>query len=300
MKAVAVILLCFGSLSMWSQEQFSVFFESNKYTLTPAEKASLQNWISQNATSKILTINGYTDEDGTVQYNDSLSMKRVQTVFNLIRDKVKIREDFKKISFGEGHIHSKIKAENRKVTLFYLAEKDLDKETKIIANQLKGSSINDNSMGSLPEKINFPDKIMVTNFDNTQSEILLNVEFMNRMNASKAGEKLKLDNLNFVLNTFAITKESRPKLFELLTVMQKNPRIKISIQGHLCCIADDKRGLSTQRAKTVKQFLEHYGVDSSRMTFKGFGGTVPIYPIPETTEEERAANRRVEIEIIEN
>lgn len=288
---IGIIVLCFFfSQGLWAQEQFSVYFESNKFTLSSTEKTVFQDWIKQNKNSKILSIHGFTDEDGTVQHNDSLSAKRVQMVFDMIKDKIKIRADFKKISFGEGHIHSKVKAENRKVTLFFLQEKDLAKEAQIVSNQISAQ----------PVKINFPDKITVSNFDGSQSEILLNVGFMNQMNEAKPGEKLKLDNLNFVLNTFAVTKESRPKLFEILTVMQKNPKIKISIQGHLCCMVEDKRELSTLRAKAIKQFLEHYSIDSSRMTFKGFGGTMPLFPIPEKTEEERAANRRVEIEIIEN
>ena len=123
---------------------------------------------------------------------------------------------------------------------------------------------------------------------------------METFDKAKAGEKLKLENLNFVLNTFAITKESRSKLYELLLVMQKNPNLKISIQGHLCCLAVDRRDLSTQRAKAVKQFLEHNAIESVRMTYKGFGSSNPLFPLPEKTEEERAANRRVEIEVLEN
>jgi outer membrane protein OmpA-like peptidoglycan-associated protein len=123
---------------------------------------------------------------------------------------------------------------------------------------------------------------------------------MKLLNDAKPGEKLKLENLNFVLNTYAIVNESRGKLYELLMVMQKNSKLKINIEGHLCCILVDKMDLSTQRAKSVYKFLEINGIDKTRMSYKGFGSTIPLFPIPEKTEDERAANRRVEIEVIEN
>ncbi len=291
-KSVLYLLLLVSTNCLYAQEQFSVYFESNKHSLSPSEKLSFQNWISQNKTSKILAMNGYADEDGTTQYNDSLSLKRVETIYKQVQDKVKIREDFRKISFGEIHSHSKNKAENRKVIIFYLKEKDLAREEEVLGLKIKAQKIK--------EPFVFPDKIVVTNFDGTKSEIALDVKFMETFNDAKTGEKLKLENLNFVLNTYAITKESRSKLYELLLVMQNNPNLKISIQGHLCCLAVDRRDLSTQRAKAVKQFLEMNGIESTRMTFKGFGSSAPLFAIPEKTEEERAANRRVEIEVLEN
>jgi outer membrane protein OmpA-like peptidoglycan-associated protein len=294
-KSVLYLLLFVLTNCLYSQEQFSVYFESNRFSLSGTENNRLQDWISMNKTSKILAINGYTDEDGSTRYNDSLSQKRVQKIVDIIDGKVKIREDFKIISFGELHNQSKIKAENRKVTLFFLKEKDLSREAEIVGS--KSANIKPQK---IKEFIGFPDKISVTNFDGTKSEISLDVAFMETFNKAKAGEKLKLENLNFVLNTFAITKESRSKLYELLLVMQKNPNIKINIQGHLCCLAVDRRDLSTQRAKAVKQFLEHNGIESARMTYKGFGSSVPLFPLPEKTEEERAANRRVEIEVLQN
>jgi outer membrane protein OmpA-like peptidoglycan-associated protein len=114
------------------------------------------------------------------------------------------------------------------------------------------------------------------------------------------GEKLKLENINFIINTFAIVNESRGKLFELLFVMEKNPKLKIEIQGHLCCNPVDKQGLSTERAKAISKFLIYNGIDKNRLLYKGFGGSMPIFPLPEKSETEALANRRVEILILEN
>ena len=96
------------------------------------------------------------------------------------------------------------------------------------------------------------------------------------------------------------TPESRAKMFELLLVMQNNPDLKIEIQGHLCCQPVDRLDLSTKRAKAVYNFLIANEIYKGRLSYKGFGSSQPIYPLPEKNEAERAANRRVEILIVEN
>ena len=111
-----------------AQEQFSVYFDSNKYDLTAKEKDKLNQWILANSTSKIVGIHGFCDEDGTNSYNDTLAKNRINFVYNYIKDKLKIREDFKTRNFGELHTLSKIKSENRKVTLFYIESKYLNLE----------------------------------------------------------------------------------------------------------------------------------------------------------------------------
>ena len=286
-------ILIFACNLSWSQEQFSVYFESNKFELTITESKSLQDWILQNSSSKIIGVYGFCDEDGSAKFNDTLASKRIDFVFQKVRNKLKIREDFKTRSFGELHQQSPIKSKNRKVTLFYLKEKDISREAEILGLKPK-------EMATVKPPISFPDKIIVQNPNGTKSEYSLNVKFMQAVNEANVGEKLQLENLNFVLNTFAVVNESRGKLYELLLVMQNNPNIKINIEGHLCCVAVDKKDLSTQRAKAVYKFLEINNIDKSRMSYKGFGSTIPLFPLPEKTEIERAANRRVEIEIIEN
>ena len=123
---------------------------------------------------------------------------------------------------------------------------------------------------------------------------------MASLNSGKKGEIIILENLNFVINTYAIVNESRSKLYQLLLVMQQNKKLKINIQGHLCCVLSDKKDLSTQRAKAIYKFLEFNGIDKTRMSYQGFGATKPIFAIPEKTDLERSKNRRVEIEILEN
>ena len=286
-----VILLFPAAIS--AQEQFSVYFESNKHEPKAAESARIEKWIAENPEVKVVAINGYTDEDGTTGFNDTLAQRRVNFIFKSISGKVKIREDFKTRSFGELHKMSETKSENRKVTIYYLLPKDLSREDEILGIKKEVAA------KPKPEK-KYPEKLSFTNPDGTKSEFKLDVEFMKQVDQAKAGEKLKLENLNFRINTFAVLPESRGKMYELLIVLQNNPDLKIDIQGHLCCMPVDRLDLSTQRAKAIWNFLVSKEIEKSRLSYKGFGSSQPIYPLPEKNEGERAANRRVEIYIVEN
>lgn len=288
------IYIFLQSVFSFSQEQFVLYFESNKHETTKGENKKLQDWMLANKEVKIVAINGYTDEDGTSGFNDTLAKKRVNFIFNQVKDKIKIREDFKTRSFGENFKQSTNKAENRKVTIYYLLEKDLAKEDEILG-------IKKEEIVVQPKKeINYPKELVIENPDGSRVEYKLNVEFMKQIGNSAVGDKLKIDNLNFVINTFAVVNESRSKLYELLLVMQNNPKLKIELQGHLCCMTKDRVDLSTQRAKAISNFLRQNGIESSRVAYKGFGVSQPLFPIPEKDEAERAANRRVEILILEN
>jgi outer membrane protein OmpA-like peptidoglycan-associated protein len=287
-------LFLFSFQIILAQEQVLFYFDTNKHELKKSEIQKLNDWISTNKDIKIVAINGFTDEDGTIGFNDTLAQKRVDFIYKSIKDKVKIREDFKTRSFGELHSQSEKKAENRKVTIYYIEAKDLAREDEILGIKKEETVM-------LPkQKKQFPQTILIQNPNGTESEFSLNVEFMQKIDEVQPGEKLKIDNLNFQINTFIIVNESRGKLYELLIVMQQNPELKIDIQGHLCCMPTDRTNLSTQRAKAVSQFLRMNGIENSRVTYQGFGSSNPIYPLPEKNEEERAANRRVEILIIQN
>lgn len=117
---------------------------------------------------------------------------------------------------------------------------------------------------------------------------------------SKVGDKLRLPNLYFYNHSDEVVPESKPVLKELLKVMQDNPKLKIEIQGHVCCQKVDITSVSTQRAKAVYKYLVESGIAKERLSYKGFGSKSPIYKLPEKNEQERNANRRVEIQIIDN
>jgi outer membrane protein OmpA-like peptidoglycan-associated protein len=286
MKFFIIICLFFFSINSIAQEQFAIYFNSDKYELTPSEKNKLNEWITLHTKDKIVAINGYTDEDGSSGYNDTLAKKRVNYVFEIVKEKVPFREDFKSRSYGENFNQSKNKAENRKVTIYYIEQKDLVRENEILG--IKEESIAQTSTDSLAL---------------LEEEIISeDAPLAERMIKTKVGKTVILKNINFYHNSFGVMNESRPVLYDLLDVMYKNPKLVIQIQGHVCCNADvtDSRSimLSRERAKAIKLFLVSKGIPAARVSFQGFGSSVPLFPIPEQNEEERVANRRVEILIV--
>jgi len=117
---------------------------------------------------------------------------------------------------------------------------------------------------------------------------------------AKVGDKLALKNMNFENNSDIMLPSSRPVANELLKIMKENPKLKIDIQGHICCEPVDTNKVAEWRAIAVYSFLIKNGIAKSRLSYSSYGSTRPLYPLPEKTEDEKAANRRVEIEILQN
>jgi outer membrane protein OmpA-like peptidoglycan-associated protein len=94
--------------------------------------------------------------------------------------------------------------------------------------------------------------------------------------------------------------ESKPIREELLQALKNNPKLKIEIQGHICCaLGKDKEEIALKRCVATYDYLISKGIDKTRLSYKSYDSTQPIFPIPEKTEEQRKANRRVEILIID-
>ncbi len=296
-KLLSFVILFLLPLTLAAQEQFSVYFETNKHELTKAQQDRLTEWIAANKTSKILAINGYTDEDGSIGLNDSLAQRRVTHVFGSVKGKVNTREDFKTHSFGKLHTMSPVKAENRKVTLYYLQEKDLAKENEILGIT---ETPKEAPKPKVKEVVEYPSEITVHNPDGKVETLKLDVAFMKKVGDGKPGDIIIINNLNFYENSFGVVKESRNRMHELLETMRANPHLKIKLQGHVCCMKADRQDLSTKRAKAIMQFLNTNGIEKNRLSFEGFGVSRPIHPIPEKSAEQAAENRRVEILIVDN
>ena len=102
----------------------------------------------------------------------------------------------------------------------------------------------------------------------------------------------------FDFDKSTLQNESKPELARLTKFMNDNPNVKIELQGH----TDDRgtddynNSLSLERAKAVSTYLGNNGIQTSKISTKGFGKSKPL--IVDTTEEARAKNRRVELVIV--
>ena len=111
----------------------------------------------------------------------------------------------------------------------------------------------------------------------------------------EVGKTLILKNLNFEGGTDVLLPEAKPTLELLVKILKKNPTVEIEIGGHVCCANDMQ--LSVYRAQSVYKYLIRKGIDESRLTYKGYSRSKPIYEDDRSAFEARA-NRRVEITVL--
>ena len=113
------------------------------------------------------------------------------------------------------------------------------------------------------------------------------------------GILLNLKNLHFIADKAELLHGEDKKLDEIATVLKTLTFKTLFVEGHTADVGDKstQHGLSLRRAKTVVDELTKRGIPSGVFIYSGAGGSKPI--ASNTTEAERALNRRVEITIME-
>ena len=114
-----------------------------------------------------------------------------------------------------------------------------------------------------------------------------------------ADTKMVFDNITFDTNSAEIHEESYYELGRIVRLMKDNPTLRLEISAHTDDVGADDYNLhlSERRAKSITDYLISQGVPASSLTSKGYGKTKPI--VPNTSAENRAKNRRVELMIID-
>ena len=107
----------------------------------------------------------------------------------------------------------------------------------------------------------------------------------------------------FDLDKSYIRKDAALDLEKILDVMQQYPKLKIDIRSHTDSRQSFKynESLSDRRAKSTRAWLISKGIDSSRLTAKGYGEYQLINKCAdgvECTEEEHQLNRRSEFIVV--
>lgn len=108
-----------------------------------------------------------------------------------------------------------------------------------------------------------------------------------------------LDNVYFDTNKWDIKHESVPALNKLYHAMHVNPKMKVEIAGHTDDVGDESSNfrLSQHRADAIMDYLTGRGIAQNRIIAKGYGETQPA--VPNTSDANRAKNRRTEVKVIE-
>lgn len=87
-------------------------------------------------------------------------------------------------------------------------------------------------------------------------------------------------------------------LLEIARTVKTRNRTFVDVLAHtdLSGSAQGNQLLSERRAAAVASYLANHGVSKARMASRGLGKSAPLYN-PETSEDQKAANRRIEIRI---
>ena len=114
----------------------------------------------------------------------------------------------------------------------------------------------------------------------------------------EVGAKVILKNIFFEFGKATLKPESYAELDNVVKLLQNNEGVRLEISGHTDNVGSLKTNmkLSEDRAKAVVEYIIGKGIASSRLEFKGYAYTQPI--APNTTQDGRAQNRRVEFKVL--
>jgi len=258
------------------KDRISIYYKTDIYSLSAAQKKEITNFIKHYKNTKIhkIIIIGSADFIGTNNYNLNLSKKRALKVSNFIKKnndlKIKIN------ALGEQKNPHKYKP---------LKGIHQHRKTTIICEYILPNS-----------------KLRKQTYKKTKKD-----HYLNKITTTKINNTFKLKNINFYYGKATLTKPSKIELNNLLRILRKNTNLIISIDGHVCCGKSTLTEydlnkykhitLSTKRARKIHDYLLSKGIDSTRLSYKGYEFTKPLY-YPERNERHKYLNRRVEIKIL--
>ncbi len=266
-----IVFVPFGAALAQDKRFLTLYFDVNATLPDTVSIRQLRQAVQEcSATLQRVEIIGHTDSTGSYAYNLALSQKRAEGIKMLLKDN---GVDSNRItvvhgsSFTQPAVFSKGKstsnsALNRRVRVVLITQSPKEK--------VKTGSINN-------------------------------------LSAMKVGECLRLNNMNFFPGSHLLVQASRPVLDSLVNLLKRNPALVIRIEGYICCTPPDgpdgldkdtrKMNLSEARAQTVYNALIAKGISAKRLEYVGMAGKNPVVEL-EKTEDDRQANRRVELRIL--
>ena len=113
------------------------------------------------------------------------------------------------------------------------------------------------------------------------------------------GVRLSVRDLKFVADSSQLLSQEKDRLDAVAEVLKSVPGGTFLIEGHTAAVglAAGEQQLSEERAQSVIKEMVKRGLKEEQFMFKGYGGTRPVGD--NNTDAGRAANRRVEITILQ-
>ena len=277
---------CIALLGNAQSDTLHVYFATGKSTMTPGVEDQLIEYLYNDVLhpKQALQIIGYADYVGANRSNDALSRARAMTVKKFLMG-YGIRNEDVTICVGKGEVAREGMSGNSGFTH--------DRRVDIVTGAVAPPP-------PAPEPAPAPPPVPPVAVAPAKPSSVPD------LSAAKVNQVFKLEKIYFPAGSHKIKPESETTLNDLYTALQDQPQIKISIEGHVCCVRDGagdaldfdthEIALSTNRARAIYDYLVKRGIAKERLSYKGFGATHRI--APETTEEEADKNRRVELRIL--
>lgn len=278
-----ILLFIFTPFVLLAQkESLIIHFDFDKAEINANASSELLHFIETNkSANNTIELYGHTDSKGSSAYNFALSQRRINAVKEYL-----IKNGFSKNLIQKEDAFGKTK-------LLLIDDAD---ETKGEINRRVEIIFTPNSSSTEKKEIIEKEKP-----ERTIKEIIEDT-------ATKKGSTIIFKNMQFEGGRHKILQNSLQQLAELLSALKANPKLKISIEGHICCLQGNTDGLdfetntpdlSMRRAKAIYEYLVYAGINANRLQYKGLGHSVPLIPYPEKDEDEKTINRRVEIKIMD-
>ena len=254
MRKLITLFALLLSLSVFSQEEAvqSVYFEFDSFDLDSKQGDAVVDFIRNTDSTRIESIEifGYTDDIGKDAYNFKLSTNRAQ----------KIKE-----TLTANGIKSKI----------------------IVTIEGKGRIlIDDDIVDNLPEKRSKNRRVDVVMNLVPLPAIEIPGFYTTVQKKHVVGDHIYLENLLFERGSSKLTLKAKTQLEKVAKLLFKYKTLHFEVQGHVCCTpphqkeaidrSTRKRQLSKNRAESVYNYLVLKKIAKNRMTFKGYGNTVPL------------------------
>lgn len=108
-----------------------------------------------------------------------------------------------------------------------------------------------------------------------------------------------LEHVYFDVAKATLRPESVEELERVVKILEENPSLRVSIEGHTDSDASESYNLrlSDRRSGAVVDYLIGEGIDSGRLLYEGFGESRPV--VPNDSPENKQLNRRTEFRVVD-
>ncbi|GAB4497171.1 MAG: hypothetical protein OHK0019_30270 [Saprospiraceae bacterium] len=133
---------------------------------------------------------------------------------------------------------------------------------------------------------------------NELGTLLANIE----LDRAKLDKRIQIQNIYYDFDKWDIRPDAAERLDKVVTLMKDNPSLTVELGSHTDSRGNDDYNmtLSGKRAAAAVAYIISQGVDSARITSKGYGESQPVNRCRNgvtCTEEEHQQNRRTELRI---